>query len=130
MKDVAENYLNLPDEMHLLSEEDIKLLKDFTKHMYLEFSKSNAFIFQKSEPYDYINNGFEKMREDSKKGFIKVSTAGDDSELLGDYNLMFRASHDYIHILTDATFDYEDEILVIEVNDGTLHVKKYDSPFK
>lgn len=114
MKTVAEGYLKLPDETHLLSKEDIKLLKDFTKHLYLNFSKENAFIFQKSEPYNYLENGFEQMREDSKKGFIRVSTSGDDSELLGDYNLMFRAAHDYIHVLTDKTFGYEDEIATFE----------------
>ncbi|KGR78898.1 membrane protein [Ureibacillus manganicus DSM 26584] len=30
----------------------------------------------------------------------------------------------------NEAIDYNDEILIIEVKDGTLHVKKYQSPFK
>lgn len=53
-------------------------------------------------------NGFGEVVIETAAGIIAKRATGFDNEAI----------------------DYEDEILIIEVKEGTLHVKKYQSPFK
>ena len=110
MELIGNHYENSSDMTPFISRTTKQNLKDFTQFLYLEFSQQTSFIFQKDDPYDYINNDFESMKKDSENGYIRVPSGGDDSPILRNHNLIFRAVHDYIHILTDKSFSYEDEV--------------------
>lgn len=102
-------YAKTEDEFPKLTESIKLALRVFTDRLYNILIEEVEVKFVDYEPYDYLNNGANVMFADYKKGFIRVPTTGDDSNIFAEYNLKFRASHDIIHCLVKKNFNYEDE---------------------
>lgn len=102
-------YSRTEDELDKVTPEVKKALREFTDKLYDVLTEEVEVRFVDYEPYDYLGNGAEEMMKDYLEGFIRVPTLGDDSNIFGEYNLKFRASHDIIHCLTNTSFSYEDE---------------------
>lgn len=105
----GEYYADADNELGEVKPEVIKALKKFTNKLYNVLIQEVEVKFVDYEPYDYLKDGFTDMIKDYENGFIRVPTLSDDSDIFGDYNLKFRASHDIIHCLINKSFSYEDE---------------------
>jgi len=96
-------------ELSSLQKNDLNNIRKFIGNTY---SMISNFVF-----IDFHNNftyeSFEDMKNDFNNGILKISTKYNFSPVLGDvYNLLFRASHDYFHLLLNEPFSFDGELKV------------------
>lgn len=113
-RELAERYDNTPDELDLIGEAELNVLKKLIEHQYNHIiSNGFDFWFFNYEPYGQ-NPKIADVIKDFNKGWIDIHTTGNHSPVWGAYtNLQFRAIHDFIHCGISAEFDHESEKKVL-----------------
>ena len=122
IKRIALAYEKAPNELPLITEDQIHELRTIVSLVYNEVSSVYYFDFAKDDPYKYER--VKEMIPDFKKGVIRVNTSGNNSDLWGPvYNLLFRGTHDYIHAKHLHEFHVKDEIIAyLDQIDLSYHV--------
>lgn len=115
IRELAERYNNTPDELNLINEEQLYILKEVVEHQYNHIKKNNFhFYFTDFEPYGQ-NPKIKILLQDFHCGHLDIHTTGNDSPVWGAYtNLQFRAIHDYLHCVIEAEFDHTNEHRVLD----------------
>lgn len=108
---IAKGYSETPNEISQITPEQIRKFRMFTLILFIKIHRFIEFVDY--EPYEY--NIIDPVRKDWLADTLKVNTTGNNSELWGPfYNLLFRAIHDYIHVIYKLDFNFEDEVTAYE----------------
>ena len=113
--DLAKAYKDAPNQLHLISQEDLHTFRKVVNKQFIELCKVIYFDFVDYEPYG-LSPTINDIKPDFKDRLIKIHTTGNDSAVWGKfYNLQFRAVHDYFHCLYEHDFTHDEERLVFDV---------------
>lgn len=110
IKGVGIHYRDAQNDLPEVLDHHRDALKRFTFDLFKSLRETVIIQFVDDLPYDYLGEGHLQMFNDYEDGFIRVPTGDDNSELLGNTNLEFRATHDVLHAMLGKSFNYKDEV--------------------
>ena len=101
------------DERYMIPDHQRRLIHKLIAFQFADKSKEVWFEFLPQEVYEY--DKVAELMPDFKKGKIIVNTTGNNSVFWGEaHNLMFRAVHDYYHVVENLDFNFDHEVLAFK----------------
>lgn len=119
LNEAAAKYERFRDMLDQIDPSEIELFKKEVQKAFNMLTIDVHFV-----DYDPYKNLFELSRDIFVYNRMKVSSLHNESRLLpGDYNLKFRAVHDFLHYFFQQPFGFEGELEVYKVQ-KRLHSTK------
>lgn len=108
LKKIAKAYSKSFDQSYMIPDHQRKIIHKLIAFQFADKSKQVWFEFLPQEVYEY--DKVAELMPDFERGKVIVNSTGNNSTFWGEaHNLMFRAIHDYIHVVNELDFNFEHE---------------------